>query len=157
VIAAAVPALIVTAITLLVVVPGAGGVFGADKSTTAMQLALPAQIFFMTVFVMFVPAAVVVGATHVLARSFRLTGGHHYALMGAAVNCIAAVLLIAMVHAAFLFPAAAIIGALMGAVYRRFAGLEPLPLPEAVLASDPRTLVAADHPSRRARTVIMNG
>jgi hypothetical protein len=56
-----------------------------------------------------------------------------------------------------LFPVAAIVGALMGAVYRRFAGIEPLPLPEAVLAEDPRTLVPADHPSRRTHTVIMNG
>ena len=157
VMAAAVPALIVTAITLLVVVPGVGSVFGEDKSATAMQFALPAQIFFITAFAMFVPAAVVVGITHALARCFRLTGGPHYALIGAAVNCIAAVLLIKLVHAAFLVPAAAIIGALMGAVYRRFAGIEPLPLPEIVLATDPRTLVPADHPSRRTRAVIMNG
>jgi hypothetical protein len=157
VIAAAVPAVIVTVITLLVVMPGFASIFWDDKSAMAAQLAMPAQIFFITVFVMFVPAAVVVVATHVLARCFRLTGGPHYALIGAAVNCIAAVLLIAMVHAAFLFPAAAIIGAVMGAVYRRFAGLEPLPLPEAVLATDPRTLVPADHPSRRTRTVVMNG
>ena len=45
----------------------------------------------------------------------------------------------------------------MGAVYRRFAGLEPLPLPEEVLARDPRTLVPADHASRRTHAVIMNG
>jgi len=157
VIAAAVPAIIVTVLTLMVVMPGVASIFGADRSTAAAQLALPAQIFFITVFVMFVPSVVVVGATHMLARSFRLTSGPHYALIGAAVNCIAAVLLIAMVHAAFLFPAAAIIGAVMGAVYRRFAGLEPLPLPEAVLATDPRALVAADHPARRTRAVIMNG
>ena len=56
-----------------------------------------------------------------------------------------------------LLPTVAVAGALMGAIYRRFAGLEPLPLPEAVLATDPAHLVAADHPTRQGHTVIMNG
>ena len=34
------------------------------------------------------------------------------------------------------------LGAIMGALYRRFAGLEPVPLPEAVIATDPNALVA---------------
>ena len=159
VIAAAMPAIFVTVLTLSVIMPGFGSIMGAsaDRSVLAAELALPAQIFFITVFVMFVPAAIVVVATHMLARSFRFTSGGHYALIGAAVNCVAALLLIAMVHAAFLFPVAAIVGAVMGAVYRRFAGIEPLPLPEDVLAQDPRTLVPADHPSRRTHAVIMNG
>jgi hypothetical protein len=48
-------------------------------------------------------------------------------------------------------------GAVMGAIYRRFAGLEPLALPEAVLATDRGTLVGEDDPARRTRAVIMNG
>jgi hypothetical protein len=56
-----------------------------------------------------------------------------------------------------LFPLAAIIGAIMGATYRRFAGIEPLPLPEDVLATDPRALVPEDHPARRTHAVVMNG
>ncbi len=156
-IAAAAPALIVSAVMLSVLIPGVGSVFGSGRSALAAQLALPAQIFLVNLFVMFVPALFVVGATHALARSFRLTAGAYYALIGAAVNCCAALLLLAMVHAAVLFPAAALIGAVMGAIYRRFAGVEPLPLPEAVLATDRRTLVPADHPSRRSRAVIMNG
>jgi hypothetical protein len=44
----------------------------------------------------------------------------------------------------------------MGALYRRFAGLEPLPLPEAVLANDSNALVGADHPARRQHSVILN-
>jgi hypothetical protein len=156
-IAAALPAIIVTVLTLMVLLPGFASIAGFNKSMIAAELALPAQIFFVTLFVMFVPAAIVVAATHALARSFGLTQGRHYALLGAATNCVAALLLIAMVHAAFLFPVAAIIGALMGAVYRRFAGLEPSPLPESVLVEDPRTLVPADHPARHTHAVIMNG
>jgi hypothetical protein len=152
-IAAALPAVIVTVITLMFVMP----VLGFDNVPSAVQLGLPAQVFFTTLLVMFVPAAIVVGATHLIARSFRLTDGRHYALIGAACGSVAALLLIALVHAALLFPVAVIIGALMGAVYRRFAGIEPLPLPEMVLAEDVRTLVPADHPSRRAHAVIMNG
>uniref|UniRef100_UPI001954EEF6 hypothetical protein n=1 Tax=Klebsiella aerogenes TaxID=548 RepID=UPI001954EEF6 len=56
-----------------------------------------------------------------------------------------------------LLVAAPIAGALMGATYRKFAGIEPLPLPEAVLATDENTLVGADHPSRKGHAVIMNG
>jgi hypothetical protein len=156
-IAAAVPALIVSAVMLSVLMLGVGSLFGGGRSALAAQLALPAQIFLVNLFVMFVPALFVVGATHALARSLRLTTGAHYALIGAVVNCCAALLLLAMVHAAVLFPAAAVIGAVMGAIYRRFAGIEPLPLPEAVLATDRRTLVPADHPSRRTRAIIMNG
>jgi hypothetical protein len=156
-IAAALPAIIATVLLLMVLMFGLSSLSGIDNSITAAQLALPAQVFFITLFFMFVPAVMVVGATHMLARSFRLTQGKHYALIGAACNCVAALLLMMLVHPAFLFPVAAIVGALMGAVYRRFAGIEPLPLPEAVLAEDPRTLVPADHPSRRTHTVIMNG
>ena len=52
-----------------------------------------------------------------------------------------------------LFPAAAIVDALMGAVYRRFAGLAPLALPEPVLVDDPATLLGAD---RCQHAVITN-
>lgn len=44
----------------------------------------------------------------------------------------------------------------MGGAYRRFAGLEPLPLPEVVLSTDRARLVAADHPSRKGHRVVMN-
>ena len=44
----------------------------------------------------------------------------------------------------------------MGVLYRRFAGIEPVPLPEAVIAADPNALVGADHPSRRQHGVILS-
>jgi hypothetical protein len=47
-------------------------------------------------------------------------------------------------------------GAIMGALYRRFAGLEPVPLPEAVVATDPNALVGADDPARRQHRVILS-
>jgi hypothetical protein len=43
----------------------------------------------------------------------------------------------------------------MGALYRRFAGLEPLPLPETIIATDPNALVGADHPARQQHRVIL--
>jgi hypothetical protein len=58
--------------------------------------------------------------------------------------------------ASFLLIPAAIYGAIMGALYRRFAGLEPVPLPEAVIATDPNALVGADHPARHQHRVILS-
>ena len=43
------------------------------------------------------------------------------------------------------------------AVYRRFAGMEPRPLPEPVIATDLDALVPEDHPSRRFHAVVLNG
>jgi len=40
--------------------------------------------------------------------------------------------------------------------YRRFAGIEPVPLPEVVIATDPQALVGADHPSRHQHGVILS-
>jgi hypothetical protein len=42
----------------------------------------------------------------------------------------------------------------MGALYRRFAGLEPEPLPEPVIVTDVDTLVSADHSSRQGHRVV---
>jgi hypothetical protein len=57
----------------------------------------------------------------------------------------------------FLLALAVVYGAVMGALYRRFAGIEPVPLPEAVLATEEAALVSADHPSRRQHSVILTG
>ena len=48
-------------------------------------------------------------------------------------------------------------GAIMGALYRRFAGIEPMPLPEPVIVTDENTLVGADHSSRRGHGVMFTG
>ena len=42
------------------------------------------------------------------------------------------------------------------AAYYRLAGLEPLSLPDDIEVDDPRTLVAANHPRRRMRRVIVD-
>ena len=57
---------------------------------------------------------------------------------------------------AYLMIVAVAYGAIMGALYRRFAGLEPVPLPEAVIATDPNALVAADDPARHQHRVILS-
>jgi hypothetical protein len=44
----------------------------------------------------------------------------------------------------------------MCALYRRFAGLEPTPLPEPVVVSDVESLVPADDPSRRSHSILLN-
>jgi hypothetical protein len=152
-IATLVPALIVTALA----VPLLMIVFFESPSFHAMFLAAPAQMFVTALLVTIAPSALVVGATHATARSFRRTRGIDYAAIAAVLNCVPACMLLAMVGAALLFPLAAITGAVMGATYRRFAGIEPLPLPEDVLATDPRALVPEDHPSRRTHAVVMNG
>jgi hypothetical protein len=45
----------------------------------------------------------------------------------------------------------------MGALYRRFAGLEPVPLPEPVLVSDVEALVPEDDATRRGHSIVLNG
>jgi hypothetical protein len=120
------------------------------------QMAMPAYFFMLTLFATAIPAAIVVGITHAAARVVRRTGGLDYAVIGAAVGALGAAALL-MFFPPILIPVAFIVGALMGAIYRRFAGLEPLALPEAVLATDRATLVGEHDPARRTRAVIMNG
>lgn len=104
-----------------------------------------------------IPAAIIIQVTHALARAMNRMRGIDYAVIGAIVSCAAALTIAGYVPLWLLLPAVAVAGALMGAIYRRFAGFEPLPLPEAVLVTDPAHLVAADHPTRQGHTVVMNG
>jgi hypothetical protein len=120
------------------------------------QMAMPAYFFMLTSFITAIPAAIFVGITHATARYIRRTGGLDYATIGAVVGALGATALL-MFFPPIVFPVAIIAGALMGAIYRQFAGLEPLALPEAVLATDRATLVGEHDPARRTRTVIMNG
>jgi hypothetical protein len=120
------------------------------------RMTLPAYFFMLTLFATAIPAAIVVAITHAAARVGRRTGGMDYAIIGAVIGAIACAALLIFIPAALL-PVAMIVGAIMGAIYRRFAGLEPLALPEAVLATDRATLVGEHDPARRTRAVIMNG
>jgi hypothetical protein len=117
---------------------------------------LPAYFFMATLFATALPSAILVGVTHAAARTFRRTGGMDYAVIGAIVGLVTCVAL-SMLAPAPLLALVVVAAAIMGAAYRRFAGLEPLPLPEAVMATDPTTLVGEHDPARRTRTVIMNG
>lgn len=159
---AAIPAFIVSMLTIGVLMPFLAGEIGTGPhpgpyTPYVAMLGLPAQVMFMTLFMMFIPSVIVVGATHGLARSLSRTRALDYAAIGAGVGLIAAMLLAAAVPIPLLILLGAATGALMGAVYRRFAGIEPLALPEDVLAADPQALVGADHPSRRTHAVILDG
>jgi hypothetical protein len=120
------------------------------------RMALPAYLFMATLLATAIPSAIIVSATHAVARAFRRTRGTDYAVIGAIVGIIASVAL-AMLVPTPLLALVVVAAAIMGAAYRRFAGLEPLPLPEAVMATDPATLVGEHDPARRTRAVIMNG
>jgi hypothetical protein len=103
------------------------------------------------------PSAIVVVATHAIVRAMGSVRTLDYVLVGAGAGFVVGCMLVGFVKPLLLLPYALVCGGLMGAAYRRYAGLEPLPLPEAVLANDVNALVPADHPTRRGHTVITNG
>ena len=126
-------------------------------SEVVTMIAAPSYLTVIVLMVTAIPAAIIVQVTHAIARSMNRMRGIDYAVIGAIISSAVALAAAGYITPLLLLPAMAIVGALMGAIYRRFAGLEPLPLPEAVLATDPAHLVAADHPTRQGHTVIMNG
>lgn len=136
-----------------------------DWSRQILAFAAPAQMFLMTSMVTMIPSAIFVALAHAVARALRRTDGLSYAGLGALVGLAFGVALIPFggwpsfpfTGVGFLILPLAVFGAIMMAVYRRFAGLEPRALPEAVLATDVETLVPEDHPARRAHAVILNG
>jgi hypothetical protein len=134
--------------------------FASWPTTTAAPIfavALPAQLFLMTLIATIVPSALFVLATHHVARALGRSRGFEYAVLGslmAGLCCVLFARFTPIASVAFLLVPGLVYGAIMGALYRRFAGLEPLPLPEAVLASDENALVAADHPSRLRHGVV---
>lgn len=128
-----------------------------DWSQRVSEMALPVYLVMVVLIITALPAAIVVRITHAVARAVNRLNGLDYALIGAIVSGIGAALLLVVVQAYALIPYAVISGAIMGAVYRKFAGLEPLALPEAVLATDRAALVGQDDAARRTRAVIMDG
>ncbi|MGQ0686572.1 hypothetical protein [Bradyrhizobium sp.] len=120
---------------------------------------VPAQMFLAVLIATIVPSAIFVLATHHIARAFGRSRGLEYAAIGSGVAalCVFLIAIAVRVDTAFvLLPPAIMNGAIMGALYRRFAGIEPVPLPEAVIATDEHALVGADHPSRREHGVILS-
>jgi hypothetical protein len=157
VIAALVPAVLTTVLfftvmslllpAYLTMVPGS--IFAA---------AIPAQMFLAMLSITIVPAVIFMLCLHHIARALHRNGAMDYAVIGGALAAICSVLFGPFVPVAsifYLFAPAMIYGAIMGALYRRFAGLEPVPLPEAIIATDTKALVGADHPSRHQHSVIL--
>jgi len=160
VIAATMPAVMTTilSITLATLMPGFT-TYMSSGTNPVIAVALPAQLFLTFLVVTIVPSAILVLCLHHLARALRRHRAWEYAAMGGLMAATCAYLLSPMVPLLSGSPltfAAVTCGAIMGALYRAFAGLEPVPLPEAVITTDPNALVAADDPARRQHRVILS-
>jgi len=134
--------------------------FGLTDAPAALLLGLAAQALITSMFVTAAPALLLILIVHHTARALGVSGGAHYAAIGAAYAVMFAFLagpFTAFTSVTFLVIPSAVAGALMGALYRRFAGLEPVPLPEAVIVTDVETHVPADDPARRSHSILLNG
>ena len=158
----------VGAITIAATVPAAVSailafmllaLFGPAGPDFIITAALPAQVFLTVLIATTVPSAILVIAVHHIARALRRSRGSDYAVIGSGVTagCFALVTPLLGGTMIVLLPAAIVNGAIMGALYRRFAGIEPMPLPEMVIATDAQALVGVDHPSRRQHGVLLSG
>ncbi|QPF88836.1 hypothetical protein [Bradyrhizobium commune] len=130
----------------------------ADKSTAHIFASvIPAQTFLVMLVISVVPSTIFMLCVHHVARAMGRNRAWEYAGIAgvAAFACMLLLVLVVPLFAVLLVPAA-FCGAVMGALYRRFAGIEPMPLPEVVIATDPNALVGADHPSRRQHGVILS-
>lgn len=129
----------------------------ADKSTAHIFAAvIPAQTFMVMIAISVIPSSIFMLCVHHVARAMSRRNAWEYAVIGAVAAFACSLLLaFAVPLLAYLVVPAAFSGAVMAALYRRFAGLEPMPLPEPVIATDPNALVDADHPSRHQRGVIL--
>ncbi|MBR0735449.1 hypothetical protein JQ581_00795 [Bradyrhizobium liaoningense] len=130
----------------------------ADKSTASIFAAvIPAQTFMIMMVISVIPSSIFMLCVHHVARAMGRRSAWEYAAIGgaAAFGCLLLLAFVVPLLMVLLVPAA-FCGAVMGALYRRFAGLEPMPLPEAVIATDPNALVGADHPSRHQHGVILS-
>jgi hypothetical protein len=126
-------------------------------TATVFFAALPAQVFLLTLTLTIVPAAIFVMCTHHLARALHWDGGLQYAGLGALLAAVCSVVVAPFTpftSVVFMLIPATAFGAIMGALYRRFAGIEPVPLPEPIIVADENALVSADHSSRRAHQVV---
>lgn len=158
-IAAMMPAVLTTllSITLASLLPGFAKFMGSGTNPL-IAVALPAQLFLTFLVVTVVPSAILVLCVHHIARALRRHRAWEYAAVGALIAATCAYLLSPMVpllSGSSLAFVAVTCGAIMGALYRSFAGLEPVPLPEAVIATDPNALVGADDPARHQHRVIL--
>jgi hypothetical protein len=165
-----IPALLVTTLIFMgTYVLVGGGHDGPGEhfvwSRQIIALALPAQMFLMAAMTTIIPGAIFIAIAHGVARTLRRIRGLDYAGVGALMGVAFGIVLIPFggwpsfpfTGVGFLILPLAVIGAIMMAVYRRFAGLEPRSLPEPILATEIESLVPEDHPSRHTHAVVFNG
>ena len=156
-IAAVIPAIMTTLLTLAVFSALLPTDLGSAAGPTIFVAALPAQTFLITLTVTIFPAAIFVVCTHHVARALHRKSGLDYAALGglqAALCSMAIVPFTPFTSVIFPLGGPVMCGAIMGALYRRFAGIEPVPLPEPVIVTDENTLVPADHSSRQGHGVM---
>ena len=160
VIAAAMPAVLTTLLSITVssLLPGFAH-YMTSGTNPVIAVALPAQLFLTHIVISIVPAAIFVLCLHQIARAMRRHRAWEYALIGGVMAVVPAYLLspvMPLVSGVRLMILMVGCGAIMGALYRSFSGLEPVPLPEAVIATDVNALVSADDPARRRHNVILS-
>jgi hypothetical protein len=160
VIAAVMPAALTTvlSITFASLLPGFAH-YMSGGTNPVIAAAIVAQLFLTFLVASIVPAAIFVLCLHHLARALHRRQTWEYAGIGAAMAVICALLLAPVVPllSGLTFLILMIVcGAIMGALYRSFSGLEPVPLPEAVIATDPNALVGADDPARKQHRIILS-
>lgn len=159
VIAALMPAALTTvlSVSFASILPGFAH-YMSGGTNPVIAAAMVAQLFLTFLVASIVPATIFVLCLHHLARALGRQRAWEYAGIGAAMAVICAILLAPVVPLLSGFTLLVLMigcGAIMGALYRSFAGLEPVPLPEAVIATDPNALVGAEDPARRQHRVIL--
>ena len=152
-------AALVPAVLTAVLFFAAGGLISdmhTPWSRQMMFLALPAQMFLITLMITFLPSLILTLLTHFVARACGCRHIAAYAAIGAGTGLACALLvtpLTLFTSSMYTAGPTIICGAIMGALYRRFAGLEPLPLPEMLQVDDESALVGAEHPARVGHAV----
>jgi hypothetical protein len=136
---------IFAALVLLGAIVGAVSARDASALGMGMGVGIGASILLVFAFALFL--FLPVWMSHKVAQRFQVTTTGGYAGVGFG-TCIAVGILLPPFLVAAPFAAGAM------ALYRRWAGVEPVPLPGDVVVRDSRALVGADHAARRYRRVV---
>ena len=117
---------------------------------------IPAQTFMVMMVISVVPSSIFMLCVHQVARAMGRRSAWEYAAIGGV--AVACTLLLVLVVPSSLpsWCRRRFAAAIMGALYRRFAGLEPMPLPEAVIATDPNALVGATSVAAQHGVILSN-
>jgi hypothetical protein len=160
VIAATMPAVVATlvSISFASLMPGFAR-FMSTGTNPVIAVALPAQLFLTFLVVTIVPSVILVLCAHYVVRAMNRSRTRDYVVACTIVALACAYLVSPMIPLMSGLPLmvfAISCGAAMGAIYRSLAGLEPVPLPESVIVTDPDALVSADDPARRQHKVVLS-